>query len=284
MSGFSLAFLAVLVFVPLQDRSPNDKAILRHLKEVEWPKAYREQDVTLLDRILGEDFERIGFDGERSSKQDELERVRTSRPTYDSLIFTITRLDVFPNGTAIISGIGTVTGSDREGPFTVTYRSSNVLIKRGGMWKAVNSHVSGRKLVRMEGTRPLGADTDKGEGARAMPADQKINYLEMFAEDFDAVQAFYEKAFGWTFTDYGPEYRAFNDGTMDGGFRRGKLRSTTATGGALIILYAQDLEATRSKVLASGGKLVQDIFSFPGGRRFHFADPNGNELAVWSDR
>lgn len=117
-----------------------------------------------------------------------------------------------------------------------------------------------------------------------MPSDQKIDYLELPARDFDAIQRFYEGAFGWTFTDYGPEYRSFSDGTMNGGFRHEDAASTTAAGGALIVLYAEDLEKTRDTVQASGGKIVQDIFPFPGGRRFHFADPNGNELAVWSDR
>jgi predicted enzyme related to lactoylglutathione lyase len=113
--------------------------------------------------------------------------------------------------------------------------------------------------------------------------DQKIDYIEFPAADFDAVQAFYEKAFGWTFVDYGPEYRAFNDGKLDGGFRRAEEKSLTEHGAALVILFAKDLEATRDKVAASGGTIVQDIFSFPGGRRFQFADPHGNELAVWSD-
>lgn len=113
--------------------------------------------------------------------------------------------------------------------------------------------------------------------------DQKIDYVELPAADFDAVQAFYEKAFGWTFVDYGPEYRAFNDGKLDGGFRRGEHRSSTANGGALVILYAKDLEKTRDKVVSSGGTIAVDIFSFPGGRRFQFTDPHGNELAVWSD-
>jgi predicted enzyme related to lactoylglutathione lyase len=113
--------------------------------------------------------------------------------------------------------------------------------------------------------------------------DQKIDYVEFPAADFDAVQAFYEKAFNWTFVDYGPEYRAFNDGKLDGGFRKADLKSTSATGGALIVLYAKDLEATRDKVIASGGDVILDIFSFPGGRRFQFTDPHGNELAVWSD-
>ena len=117
-----------------------------------------------------------------------------------------------------------------------------------------------------------------------MPTDQKIDYLELPARDFDAVQAFYEQAFGWTFTDYGPDYRAFHDGRLDGGFYASDKSSSTENGAALIILYARDLPASRDKVLASGGKIVKEIFSFPGGRRFHFTDPNGNELAVWSDQ
>ncbi|MEM7355890.1 MAG: VOC family protein [Acidobacteriota bacterium] len=117
-----------------------------------------------------------------------------------------------------------------------------------------------------------------------MQTDQKIDYLEFPADDFDAVQAFYEKAFQWRFTDYGPEYRAFNDGKLDGGFHKSPLPSTQATGGVLVVLYARDLEQTLETVLASGGTIVKDPFAFPGGRRFHFADPHGNELAVWSDR
>lgn len=117
-----------------------------------------------------------------------------------------------------------------------------------------------------------------------MSTDQKIDYLELPARDFDAVQSFYEGAFGWSFTDYGPEYRAFSDGTINGGFRKAEAASSTRDGAALIVLYAEDLERTRDVVSRHGGKIVQEIFSFPGGRRFHFADPHGNELAVWSDR
>ena len=120
--------------------------------------------------------------------------------------------------------------------------------------------------------------------AERMSTDQKIDYVEFYAADFDAVEAFYSSAFGWTFVDYGPEYRAFNDGRLDGGFRKGDAKSATASGGALVILYAEDLEGTRAAVLEHGGTLSEDIFSFPGGRRFQFLDPHGNELAVWSDR
>lgn len=114
--------------------------------------------------------------------------------------------------------------------------------------------------------------------------DQKIDYIEFPAADFDAVQEFYEKAFGWSFVDYGPEYRSFADGKLAGGFRRSDAVATVDRGSALVVLYALDLEGTRDKVIESGGNIVVDIFSFPGGRRFQFSDPHGNELAVWSDR
>lgn len=121
----------------------SDAEILRRLKTVDWPRAYREQDVALLDKILAEEFERIGDDGGRSSKRDEIEYIRKNRPSYSTFIFEITRLEVFENGTAIISGVGNVKGSDAKGSYTTRYSSSNVLIKRGGEWKAVASHVSG---------------------------------------------------------------------------------------------------------------------------------------------
>ncbi len=117
--------------------------------------------------------------------------------------------------------------------------------------------------------------------------DQKIDYVEFYATDLDMIEAFYSKVFGWKFTDYGPDYRAFCDDKLDGGFARTSdraKRSSTANGGALVILYAEDLEATRERVLEFGGKVPKDIFSFPGGRRFQFLDPHGNELAVWSDK
>jgi predicted enzyme related to lactoylglutathione lyase len=117
-----------------------------------------------------------------------------------------------------------------------------------------------------------------------MPSDRKIDYIELPTADLDAVQTFYENTFDWSFTDFGPGYRAFSDGNMNGGFFRSDLRSSTADGAALVILYAEDLEAIRERVVANKGVIVKDIFSFPGGRRFHFADPHGNELAVWSDR
>lgn len=110
-----------------------------------------------------------------------------------------------------------------------------------------------------------------------------IDYVEFPAVELAAVQRFYEAAFGWSFTEYGADYLAFSDGERDGGFYRSALKSTTATGGALVVLHASDLEAAKDKVLVAGGTIAKDIFSFPGGRRFQFFDPAGNELGVWSE-
>ncbi len=117
-----------------------------------------------------------------------------------------------------------------------------------------------------------------------MPTDKQIDYVEFPAADFDAQQAFYGAAFGWEFTDYGEEYRAFSEGRLEGGFYKSQRRSRTDTGATLIVFFADDLEATEARVLAAGGEVCKPIFAFPGGRRFHFLDPHGNELAVWSDK
>ncbi|SDR48182.1 VOC family protein [Pseudovibrio sp. Tun.PSC04-5.I4] len=111
-----------------------------------------------------------------------------------------------------------------------------------------------------------------------------INYIELPAVDLEAVKSFYSKALGWTFEDYGPDYVAFNDGSFNGGFFKSAQSSSTANGAALIVLYADELEALQGKLVEQGAKVCREIFSFPGGRRFHFLDPNNNELAVWSDK
>ena len=116
-----------------------------------------------------------------------------------------------------------------------------------------------------------------------MPTDRQIDYIELPAADLEQVKTFYSSVFGWTFQDYGPDYCAFSDGRLDGGFFRSQARASVAAGSALVILYASDLEETERRVSENGGEIVKEIFSFPGGRRFHFTDPNGNELAVWSE-
>ena len=107
-----------------------------------------------------------------------------------------------------------------------------------------------------------------------------INYLEFKANDLEIVKSFYTSVFGWTFTDYGPTYTAFADSGIDGGF---ELTEEPIVNGALVVLYAENLEAIQMEVEKAGGKIVVPIFSFPGGRRFQFLDPSGNELAIWSE-
>jgi predicted enzyme related to lactoylglutathione lyase len=121
---------------------------------------------------------------------------------------------------------------------------------------------------------------------RSAEHDRRIDYIEFPATDLAATKGFYQQAFGWKFTDYGPEYAAFEDGRLDGGFHAGnEARRAAGEGtGTLVVLFAVDLADAEARVRRAGGTIVTPPFSFPGGRRFHFADPSGNELAVWSDR
>ncbi|WP_222982875.1 nuclear transport factor 2 family protein [Flagellimonas meishanensis] len=121
----------------------EDQKILRNLKEVQWPKAYREQDTVLLNAILGDDFQMVDASGEWSNKAMELEWIKEHAMENDSFFYEIKRLDVLPNGTAMICGTGHIFNDSIE----TIYQSSNVLIKRKGVWKAIASHVSGIKKV-----------------------------------------------------------------------------------------------------------------------------------------
>jgi predicted enzyme related to lactoylglutathione lyase len=117
--------------------------------------------------------------------------------------------------------------------------------------------------------------------------DRHINYIELPATDMSAAKAFYADVFGWSFTDYGPDYASFSakEAGVDGGFRAdGEVQPAPAATGVLVVLYASNLEATLGRVQKARAQIVKPIFSFPGGRRFHFLDPSGNELAVWSDK
>ena len=116
-----------------------------------------------------------------------------------------------------------------------------------------------------------------------MPQHEKIDYVEFGSNDLSATKSFFESAFDWTFVDYGPEYTAFSNQGLDGGFFKSDVVSHTQTGGALIVFFSDDLEATLEKVKSSGGTICNEIFSFPGGRRFQFVEPGGNELSVWSN-
>jgi predicted enzyme related to lactoylglutathione lyase len=124
--------------------------------------------------------------------------------------------------------------------------------------------------------------------------DLRIDYVEFPATDMEATKAFYSAAFGWSFVDYGPDYVAIQGAYLDGGFdlsaavapklgKEGHGEKLRVTAGVLIVLYAADLEKSLEAVKSAGGVISKGIFSFPGGRRFHFLDPNGNELAIWSE-
>ena len=112
---------------------------------------------------------------------------------------------------------------------------------------------------------------------------EKINYLELPANNIPATKDFFITVFGWTFQDFGPDYTAFSDQTINGGFFKAPLNSRVDNGGVLVVFYSNDLEATQKKIEEANGTIVKPIFTFPGGRRFHFTEPSGNEFAVWSD-
>ena len=116
-----------------------------------------------------------------------------------------------------------------------------------------------------------------------MNEHEKINYVEFPAKDLEATKAFFSADFGLSFTDYGPEYAAFSNQGIDGGFYQSSLSASCSNGCALIVFYSRDLEKTQAGITQAGGTIIKPVFTFPGGRRFHFADPNGNEYAVWSE-
>ena len=109
--------------------------------------------------------------------------------------------------------------------------------------------------------------------------DRKIDNIEFNVSDIARSKAFYGEAFGWSFTDYGPTYTEFSDGRLTGGFTTGE---PVRPGGPLVILYADDLAQAQASLEAAGARISREVFAFPGGRRFHFIDPDGYELAVWS--
>jgi len=108
---------------------------------------------------------------------------------------------------------------------------------------------------------------------------RRIDYVEFNVADVARAKRFYGAAFGWSFKDYGPDYCEFADGRLTGGFAKGEARGA---GGPLVILYADDLPDLQRRIEAAGGRIVKPPYDFPGGRRFHFADPDGYQLAVWS--
>lgn len=116
-----------------------------------------------------------------------------------------------------------------------------------------------------------------------MHTHEKMNYLEFPAKDLKKTKLFFETVFGWVFQDYGDDYSTFSGQGLDGGFYTSHLVMSSQKGSALVVFYSVDLAATQLKIIKAGGKIVEPVFSFPGGQRFHFTDPSNNEYAVWSD-
>lgn len=116
-----------------------------------------------------------------------------------------------------------------------------------------------------------------------MPKHETLNYVEFPSRNLAATKRFFEAAFGWTFVDYGPDYAAFSDQGLDGGFFTADLAAQTSNGSALLVFYSEGIDDTLTKVSKAGGEIIKPIFSFPGGRRFHFVEPGGNEFAVWAN-
>jgi predicted enzyme related to lactoylglutathione lyase len=116
-----------------------------------------------------------------------------------------------------------------------------------------------------------------------MNEHEKINYIEFPAKNLDGSKAFFETVFDWSFIDYGPEYTAFSNAGIEGGFFKSNLNVSADNGSALVVFYSKDIEQTEAKVVKAGGTIIKPVFSFPGGHRFHFTDPSDNEYAVWTD-
>ncbi|PID79633.1 glyoxalase family protein [bacterium DOLJORAL78_65_58] len=113
-----------------------------------------------------------------------------------------------------------------------------------------------------------------------MSTPNGIDYIEFTTRNLEATKTFFTTAFGWTFTDYGAEYASFREGDIRGGFVQMDI---PACGRPLVVIYTKDLKAAMKKVKAAKGQITVDLFEFPGGKRFHFVEPGGNELAVWSE-
>jgi len=115
-----------------------------------------------------------------------------------------------------------------------------------------------------------------------MDIHESINYLEFPAKDLHATKTFFNAVFEWKFVDYGAEYVAFSDKTIEGGFYKSDLVSKASDGAVLVVFYSDNLEETQKKIISHGGSISKEIFSFPGGSRFHFLDVSGNEFSVWT--
>jgi predicted enzyme related to lactoylglutathione lyase len=137
------------------------------------------------------------------------------------------------------------------------------------------------RILRVRGAVKWGAGTHQRSHLMAQTDhDLRVDYVEFGATDIKGTRRFYERVFGWQFEDYGPDYTSFRDGRLSGGFTRD---APVRPANPLIVIYAARLEEVEAKIRSEGGRIVRPAYEFPGGRRFHFTDPSGNELAVWTE-
>ena len=130
------------------------------------------------------------------------------------------------------------------------------------------------------------SDNESTTDLSPVPQHHKIDYVEFASPDPEIARAFFEAVFGWRFTEYGTDYIAFHGAGLEGGLYRTDRPDQVSSFekcGSIIVFYSRDLEASQRLIQQHGGEVVKPIFGFPGGRRFHFTEPTGNELAIWSD-
>lgn len=113
-----------------------------------------------------------------------------------------------------------------------------------------------------------------------MRAENRIDYIEIPVTDPAQARDFFAALFGWEFQDWGPDYLSFSDGRLEGGLRR--TDSAAHATGVLLVFYSENLVRDKDRITKLGGNISQDIYSFPGGSRFHFTDPVGTEYAMWT--
>jgi len=142
--------------------------------------------------------------------------------------------------------------------------------------------VRGSRSFTLARALALPAGPDRHRPRLPMTRKERIDYIELASADLERAKSFYADAFGWTFKDYGETYTYFELGEVNGGITTD--REVVGAGkGSLVVLHSSDLDGARGRVEAAGGKIVVETFEFPGGRRFQFTDPDGNEIAVWTE-
>ncbi len=119
---------------------------------------------------------------------------------------------------------------------------------------------------------------------RPISLPNTVDYVETPSRDLPKTKAFFTALFGWQFTEYGPDYLDYSDGRTTGGFYRSEKVSSYEGGATIAVIYTEHLETLRDRAKELGATITRDIFSFPGGRRFHFTEPGGSEFAIWSDK